>query len=100
MRYLINVTEADADRLESWLGSKVQIVPFLPEEDLLADLRVGDGHVPDYNLAEADRRLERVRPVDITGLDAVSEEEVASIKQRLRSGGPLYHAGGPGKRRP
>lgn len=33
----------------------------LAAEDLLADLRAADGHVPDYNRAEADRRLSAAR---------------------------------------
>ena len=97
-RYLILVTDENAARLESWLGSKVQLVPFRGDEpvDLLADLRAGeDGHIPDYERAEADRRLARIKPVDIAGLDAVTDEDVAPALERLRTGGPIYHAGGP-----
>ena len=97
-RYLISVTEANAAKLESWLGSKVQIVPFLgdPPEDFLTDLRVEDGHIPDYHRAEADRRIARFSPVDIAGLDAVTDDELAPILARLRTGGPIYHVKGPG----
>lgn len=34
--------------------------------------------------------------VPVAGLDAVTDEEIEPIQARLRSGGPLYHAGGPG----
>lgn len=34
-----------------------------PAEDPLADLRAADGHVPDYNRAEAERRLSTLRSV-------------------------------------
>ena len=34
----------------------------------------------------------------VAGLDAITDEEAAPIQARLRSSGPLYHAGGPGGR--
>lgn len=97
-RYLITVTEEDAQRLEKWLGPAfgVFIMPITPDgEDLLADLREPDGHVPDYHRAEADQRLEKVRPAAIAGLDAVTDDELAAVDERLKESGPLYHAGGP-----
>ena len=101
-RYLLKVTDTGAARLEKWLGGRMQLVPFLDTDDPLADLRYGDdapeelrGSVPDYNRAEADRRLARIKPVEVTGLDAITDDEYEVIGQRLRTSGPLYHAGGP-----
>lgn len=94
-RYLLKVTDEAAARLESWLGGGLRIVPAGPE-DPLADLRVDDGFIPEFNRAEAGRRLARIEPVGVAGLDAITDAEYEPIARRLRSGGPLYHAGGPG----
>jgi hypothetical protein len=67
-RYLLTVSDADAARLERWLGFRLIITP-------------GTG------VSE---------PVDIAGLDAVNDDELSQVDARLRTGGPLYHAGGPG----
>jgi hypothetical protein len=67
-RYLLTVSDADTARLERWLGFRLIITP-------------GTG------VSE---------PVDIAGLDAITDEEHAFIARRLRTSGPLYHAGGPG----
>jgi len=107
-RYLVTLTDEGAARLEKWLGSKVQLISFTGTTDPLADLRYTEaycrlhdapelaGAVPDYHRAEADRRLARLAPVDVQGLDAITDEEYEFIARRLRTGGPLYHAGGPG----
>jgi hypothetical protein len=69
-RYLLTVTDADAARLERWLGFRTVILPAA----------VG-AH----------------QPVTIAGLDAITDEEVEFIARRLRTSGPIYHAGGPGR---
>ena len=66
-RYLLTVSDADAARLERWLGFRLIITP-------------GTG------VSE---------PVDVAGLDAVTDGELAEVYARLRAGGPLYHATGP-----
>jgi hypothetical protein len=66
-RYLLTVSDADAARLERWLGFRLIITP-------------GTG------VSE---------PVDIAGLDAITDEEYQFIGRRLSTSGPLYHAGGP-----
>lgn len=65
--YLLTVTDADAARLERWLGFRTVIIP------------VSGGS----------------EPVVIAGLDAITDEEHEFIARRLRTSGPLYHAGGP-----
>jgi hypothetical protein len=101
-RYLITVTADSAQRLEKWLGGMLLITPAGPDGalagqgwDPLADLRNEDGYVPDDNRAEADRRLARIEPVQVAGLDAVFDIELANVDARLRAAGPRYHAGGP-----
>jgi hypothetical protein len=103
-RYLLKITDESAQRLEKWLAGRILIVPARPEgHDPLADLRLHDipgapeleGVIPDGNRAEAERRLARIEPVVIAGLDAITDEEYEVIERRLRSSGPLYHAGGP-----
>lgn len=66
--YLLTVTDADAARLECWLGG-----------GLFLAFAAG-AH----------------QPVTVAGLDAVTDEEYEFIARRLRTSGPLYHAGGPG----
>jgi hypothetical protein len=70
-RYLISLTQANAVKLEAQLGTRGEIVP---STGALSDKR--DGAI-------------------ISGLDAITEEEYAPIRERLATGGPLYHAGGP-----
>lgn len=67
-RYLLTVTDADAARLERWSGFRTVITP------------AGGGS----------------EPAVIAGLDAITDEEYEFIARRLRTSGPLYHAGGPG----
>jgi hypothetical protein len=69
-RYLIKVTGQGAQLLESWLRGPVCIVP-----------RHGPPGKPGV--------------VDIAGLDAVTDDEIGPALARLRTGGPIYHAGGP-----
>lgn len=66
--YLLRVTADDARALERWLGGALRIGP----------VGLGEPGVP------------------VTGLDAVTAEECTAITERLATGGPLYHAGGPG----
>ena len=66
--YLLRVADTDARALERRLGGALRIGP--------ADL--GELGVP------------------VAGLDAVTAEECAAITERLATGGPVYHAGGPG----
>lgn len=65
--YLLTVTDADAVRLERWLGTGL----FLAS--------AAGAH----------------QPVTVAGLDAITGEEYEFIARRLRTSGPLYHAGGP-----
>lgn len=96
-RYVITVTDEDAARLEKWLGGRIIIMPaYDPGLDLLAGLRTAEGFVPDGKRAVADEILEKVRPAGLTGVDAVTDEELTFLDDRLKAGGPLYHAGGPG----
>lgn len=106
-RYLLTITDESAARLEKWLGGAIQLEPMRNQRiyDPLADLRVppddprnsgvGPGYLPDNNRAEAERRLAALAPVTIAGLDAITDEEYEFIARRLRTSGPLYHAGGP-----
>lgn len=95
-RYLLKVTDEGAARLESWLGGMIRLVPADPA-DIMADLRDPEnGGVPDRHHAEAKRRLAAREPVVVAGLDAITDEEYETIAPRLRTSGPLYHAGGPG----
>lgn len=66
-RYLLTVADADAARLERWLGGGL----FLAS--------AAGAH----------------QPVTVAGLDAVTDEECEVIARRLRTAGPLYHAVGP-----
>jgi len=70
-RYLISLTQANAALLEAQSGTRGEIVPSTGS---LSDKR--DGAI-------------------ISGLDAITDEEYAPIRERLATGGPLYHAGGP-----
>lgn len=70
--YLLRVADQDAALLESWLGGKLLIVPA------------------------GSRML--LRPVAVAGLDALTAAGVTVISARLSTGGPEYHAGGPGGR--
>jgi hypothetical protein len=95
-QYLLTVSDKDARLLESWLGSQVILAPAHGDgADPLADLRVSDGHVPDYHRAEAGKRLAALGPVPVAGLDAITVIESALARERLSRSGPLYHAGGP-----
>lgn len=69
-RYMIKLTDEAAWTLEGWLGGRLQIVP-------------------------AADPLGTPGAVSIAGLDAITDEEYEVIGKRLRSSGPLYHAGGP-----
>ena len=73
-RYLISVTDAGAELLESWLGGRVELVPAS-----LASVLGGT--------------------VPVAGLDAVFDDELEPVLERFRTGGPRYHKGGPGRRR-
>lgn len=66
-RYLLTVTDADAARLERWLGFRTVITPASGVSE----------------------------PVTVAGLDAITDEEYEFIARRLRTSGPRYHAGGP-----
>lgn len=66
---MLRIRDADAARLESWCGGRLLITP------------AGAG---------------QVWPVPVAGLDALTDAEVTVIDARLASGGPTYHAGGPG----
>ena len=74
-RYLINLTDAQARKLEAMLGGRIEIVPSW-------------GPLDEAN-AEADCAV-------IAGLDAVFDDELPRIFHRLRTSGPRYHHGGPG----
>lgn len=67
-RYLLTMTDRDAGLLERWLGGEIHI---------------GPGEAP-------------IVAVPVAGLDAITDEEYEVIAGRLRSSGPIYHAGGPG----
>ena len=71
-RYLLTVTDDDAARLERWLGFRAVITPASGGSE----------------------------PVAVAGLDAITDEEYEFIARRLRSSGPLYHAGGPSSATP
>lgn len=64
--YLLTVADEHSRLLEGWLGYGLQIVP---------------------NGAPAG--------IPVAGLDAVTDDEVAGALDRLKHGGPIYHAGGP-----
>jgi hypothetical protein len=66
-RYLITVRDEDAGKLEMRLGGALYVAWTRPAGNVL-----------------------------IAGLDAVSDDELTEIDERLRTSGPLYHAGGPG----
>jgi hypothetical protein len=70
-RYLLTITSKDAALLERWLGGRLQVIP-----------------APDP--------LDTPGTVTVAGLDAVTDDEYEVIARRLRTSGPLYHAGGPG----
>lgn len=74
-RYLITVTDAGAEVLESWLGGRVDLIPA-------AGPPGAGGTVP------------------VAGLDAVFDDELEPVLERFRTGGPRYHKGGPGRRAP
>jgi hypothetical protein len=79
-RYLLKVTDGDAVRLEGWLGGGLQIAPVTPGGvlgEVLAPF-MGD-----------------IEPVPIAGFDAITDKEYETIARRLRTSGPIYHAGGP-----
>jgi hypothetical protein len=66
-RYLLTVTDDDAERLERWLGTGMFLAAAVGAH----------------------------QPVTVAGLDAITDEEYEVIARRLRTSGPLYHAGGP-----
>jgi hypothetical protein len=70
-RYLITVTDANAARLESLLGGGL-LITSMPGGPNMG--------------------------VPIAGLDAVTSDETRPVHDRLRTRGPLYHAGGPSRR--
>ena len=74
-RYLINMAESQAAKLEAMLGGRIEIVPSM-------------GHLDDA--------WDGYERAIISGLDAVTDEEAEPIRRRLASGGPLYHVKGPG----
>ena len=71
-RYLITLTDRNAELMERWFGHGVHITP---SEWLASGVVVA---------------------VPVAGLDAITDEEYEHIAQRLRTSGPRYHHGGPG----
>jgi hypothetical protein len=77
-RYLLTITDEDAVRLERWLGGQLVISPVLPGGLTGEILKPFTGDV---------------EPVTVAGLNAITDKEYKVIARRLRTGGPLYHAG-------
>jgi len=72
-RYLLTLSDANAAVLEAMLGGRIEIVP---SRGLLSEV-TGERAV-------------------VAGLDGITDGEYEHIAARLRTSGPLYHAGGPG----
>lgn len=79
-RYLLTMSAAQAAKLEAMLGSAVVITPAVA------------GDVPGHAQGPPGRWPPRAV---VAGLDGITDEEYEVIARRLRTSGPLYHAGGP-----